>query len=308
MNRRKYTPTATLRVKYPTRRLATSCPAAACTISGRYDERDDLATITGVNEANMDLILSDTKQELGARAAAHGARRIRSAVERRGEAFIAVATGASQFEMLEHLVLSEQLEWDRVTGFHLDEYIGIPMSHPASFRRYLKERFVDRLPRPIRSFHFIDAERNPELERERLNGMLANLSLDVAFIGIGENGHIAFNDPPADFETNDAYIIVDLDEACRKQQLGEGWFSSFEEVPTRAVSMSVRQIMSSSTIICSVPDERKVVAVRDAVEGPITPAVPASILQGHPECTLYLDRGSASALRGHHRPTEANSN
>ena len=243
---------------------------------------------------NVDV--SRTKEELGSKAAREGAELIRKAIEERGEAFVIVATGASQFEMLDHLV-REEVDWNRVTAFHLDEYVGMPITHPASFRRYLKERFVDRLPHPIRSFNYIDGEGDPQAECDRLGRVIGGVSIDVAFVGIGENAHLAFNDPPADFETEVPYLVVRLDDDCRRQQLGEGWFGSFDEVPERAISMSIRQIMKSRHIIAVVPDERKAKAVQGSVEGPVTPDVPSSILQGHPDCRLFLDTASASRLR-----------
>lgn len=247
----------------------------------------------------MKVSISNTKQDMGREAALQGAALIRRALEDRGSANIVVATGASQFEMLEHLVGAEEIDWSRVSGFHLDEYIGMSMEHPASFRRYLKERFVSRLPTPIGAFHYIDAEENPRAEIERLNGIIADHPIDVAFVGIGENGHLAFNDPPADFGVEDPYLVVELDEACRRQQLGEGWFGDLSEVPTQAVSMSIRQIMKAHAVICTVPDERKARAVKDALEGPVTPDVPASILQRHPDCRLFLDAAAAARLEEH---------
>ena len=245
----------------------------------------------------MNIIISETKEELGQRAATDGAAIIRRALEERGAANIIVATGASQFEMLNELVKAPDINWSAVTAFHLDEYVGMPLSHPASFRRYLQERFVNQLPQPLRAFHAIDAETDAPGECARLYALIAQHPIDVAFIGIGENGHLAFNDPPADFATEQPYIIVDLDAACRQQQVGEGWFGSLEEVPTQAISMSILQIMKSPAIICSVPDERKAAAVRGAVEGPVTPHLPASILQQHPGASLYLDRAAASLLK-----------
>ncbi|CAN5316595.1 glucosamine-6-phosphate deaminase [soil metagenome] len=238
----------------------------------------------------------ESKVELGERAAADGAGLVRRALAERGEATIIVATGASQFEMLEALTREEGIDWSRVTGFHLDEYVGLPIAHGASFRAYLWQRFVSELPLPMRAFHFLNAETDPEAECARVGALLREHPVDVAFIGIGENGHIAFNDPPADFETEEPYIVVGLDEACRRQQLGEGWFPTFEDVPERAVSMSVRQILKSAAIICTVPDERKAEAVKGAVEGAVTPDVPASILQTHDNCGLYLDQPAASLL------------
>ena len=179
--------------------------------------------------------------------------------------------------------------------FHLDEYIGIPETHPASFRKYLKERLVD-VVQPG-TVHLLNGESdNPQVECNRLNQIISQHQIDVAFVGIGENGHLAFNDPPADFETEDPYIVVELDEACRLQQVGEGWFNGLDDVPTHAISMSIHQIMKSKTIICTVPDERKAEAVRNCLYGEITPMYPASILQNHPDCTVYLDAGSASLL------------
>ena len=244
----------------------------------------------------MRVVVCETRDELGRRAAQDGAGLLRRALRERGEAAVIVATGASQFEVLAALVRAPEIDWGRVTAFHLDEYVGMPMSHSASFRRYLKERFVDKLPQPPQAFHYINAEDDPQAECRRLNALLEGRAVDVAFIGIGENGHLAFNDPPADFETEQPYIVVALDEACRRQQLGEGWFPALEDVPRQAISMSVRQIMKSKAIICSVPDERKAQAVKGPVEGPVTPQVPASILQRHEAATLYLDRASASLL------------
>ena len=243
----------------------------------------------------METIVCEHVQQLGAISAAAGAACIRRAIQQRGEANIIVATGASQFVTLSSLIAEPEIDWRLVTGFHLDEYIGLPMSHPASFRRYLKERLVDHLP--LNAFHYVNGDEEPLAECKRLGDILGNHPIDVAFIGIGENGHIAFNDPPADFATSAPYIVVDLDEACRRQQLGEGWFGTLDEVPAQAISMSVSQIMKSGTIICSVPDQRKAIAVRDAIDGPVTPNVPASILQQHKQATLYLDLPAASLLR-----------
>jgi glucosamine-6-phosphate deaminase len=246
---------------------------------------------------SMTIDVSDTKQQMGAKAAAWGAQRIRAALQQRGSANIIVATGASQFEMLSALVAEPDINWNKVTGFHLDEYAGMPLTHPASFRLYLWQRFVSRLPLPMKTFHFVDAETDPAGECQRLGRIIRDHPIDVAFIGIGENGHVAFNDPPADFETEQPYIVVNLDEACRKQQLGEGWFPTLNDVPTQAISMSVRQIMKSQAVVCTVPDQRKAEAVRNAAKGPITPQVPASILQRHENLNLYLDRPAASLLK-----------
>ncbi|MFC2090392.1 glucosamine-6-phosphate deaminase [Bacteroidota bacterium] len=241
----------------------------------------------------MEITIHETKEIMGRAAAKTGAVFIREAIKEKGSAAIILATGASQFEMLNALV-KEQIDWTKVSGFHLDEYIELPESHPASFRKYLRERFVEKVP--IAAFHYINGEQDPELECQLLRSIIQNHSIDVAFIGIGENGHLAFNDPPADFETQQPYIAVALDESCRKQQLGEGWFNNFEEVPRRAISMSVKQILKSQHIICTVPDLRKADAVKMAVKGPVTPEVPASILQQHSDVNLFLDMEAASLL------------
>lgn len=242
----------------------------------------------------MEINVSEDKHQSGLLAARAGAKLIRAAIQARGSATIIVATGASQFEMLEALVEQPDIDWSCVTGFHLDEYVGLPIAHPASFRRYLWERFVSRLPLPLRAFHFLNAEHDPKAECDRVGELIAVEAVDVAFIGIGENAHVAFNDPPADFETKDPYLVVTLDEACRRQQLGEGWFPTFDDVPKQAVSMSVCQVMKSAAIICTVPDERKAEAVAASSQGPVTPDVPASILQKHPDCSLFLDQPAAS--------------
>jgi glucosamine-6-phosphate deaminase len=245
----------------------------------------------------MDVKIMPDKAVMGKSAAAAGAEHIRRAIAERGTANIIVATGASQFEMLGSLVEEPNINWNVVTGFHLDEYVGLPIAHPASFRGYLWQRFVSRLPLPLRAFHFLNAESDPKSECERVGEIIRQHPIDVAFVGIGENGHLAFNDPPANFETEHPYLVVQLDDACRRQQLGEGWFPTFDDVPKQAISMSVRQIMKSHAIICTVPDERKAEAVRNSVEGEVSPKVPASILQQHKQCALYLDKPAASLLR-----------
>lgn len=221
---------------------------------------------------------------------------IRAALDTASTANIIVATGASQFEMLKHLIMEPGIAWERISIFHLDEYVGLPISHPASFRQYLWDRLVKQLPHPPLAFHPLNGETDPEAECRRVGALISAVAIDVAFIGIGENGHIAFNDPPADFETTQPYHVVELDEACRQQQFGEGWFPSLENVPTHAISMTVQEILRSRNIICTVPDERKAKAVRNAVEGPISNEVPASILQTHDATSLFLDEPAASQL------------
>ena len=236
------------------------------------------------------------KNGLGQAAADLAAQGIREAISERGQAFMILATGASQFEVLAHLV-EKEIDWSKVTAFHLDEYIGMPVTHPASFRKYLKERFQAKVP-SLKCFHYVNGEAaDPKAECRRLGELISACEIDVACVGIGENGHLAFNDPPADFETDEPYLVVSLDDACRRQQLGEGWFPTLDDVPTQAISMSCRQIIKSRRIICSVPDERKAKAVQATIEGPVTNRVPASILQEHPNCHLLLDTRSASLLK-----------
>lgn len=246
----------------------------------------------------MNVRIFKTAAEMGAEAAAEGAAIIRQAIADRGEANIIIATGASQFQMLDALTRQPGIEWEKVTGFHLDEYVGLPLRHGASFRLYLWSRFISRLPVPLRAFHFLNGEWDAHGECQRVGEILLRHPIDAAFVGIGENGHLAFNDPPADFETQQPYIVVELDEACRRQQLGEGWFASLGEVPRQAISMSIRQILKSHAILCSVPDLRKAQAVKNSLEGPVGPAVPASILRTHGQTRLFLDEPAASLLSG----------
>ena len=243
----------------------------------------------------MEIIISENKTRLGLKASNKGAEVIREAIEKNGEANIIVATGASQLEMLSALI-QEKIDWTKVIAFHLDEYIGIPESHPASFRKYLRERFVSLVP--LKKFNYVNGDVDPGNECIRLGELIKKYPVDVAFVGIGENGHLAFNDPPADFETEDPYIVVRLDDNCKRQQMGEGWFPTLDSVPDRAISMSIKQIMKSKAIICSVPDLRKAEAVRKTLKEPVGPEVPASILRTHPETWLYLDRDSASLVYG----------
>lgn len=227
-------------------------------------------------------------------AAVHAADALRSCLRAHGAVRIIAATGASQIDFLEALTSESDVEWSRIEFFHLDEYVGLSIDHRASFRRYLRDRLIDKVR--IGRYHLLDGEHDPTEVATRVGRTLADRPVDIAFVGIGENGHLAFNDPPADFATVDPYIIVTLDEACRRQQVGEGWFASIEDVPAQAISMSVRQILKSTEIIAVVPDARKAVAVKACVEGPVSPMAPASILQTHPNTTLYLDEGSASLL------------
>jgi glucosamine-6-phosphate deaminase len=252
----------------------------------------------------MDVAIFDSRLKLAQAAANDAADLIRQAIAARGQAYLIAATGASQFEFLDALVVQPNLDWRQVTFFHLDEYIGLPQTHPASFRRYLQERLVDRI-RPG-AFHFLNGDApNPEAECRRVGELISRLTIDAAFVGIGENGHLAFNDPPADFETGEPYLIVELDEACRRQQVGEGWLESIGDVPERAISMSIQQILKAKHVLCVAPDRRKARAVRDCLELEVSALRPASILQQHAQTTIYLDKESAALLESASRAAES---
>lgn len=233
---------------------------------------------------------------LGNASGKEAAEKLKEAISQKGVANIILATGTSQFETLQQLLSDKEIDWSAVNMFHLDEYIGLPITHKASFRKYLMERFIQKVP-SLRAAHLIDGEADPASECKRLGQMILEHPIDVCLCGIGENGHLAFNDPPADFETTSPYIVVALDEACRNQQFGEGWFPILDDVPKQAISMSIHQIMQSAHIICSVPDERKAKAVKNSLENEVSPLYPASILQQHPSCSLYLDKQSSCLLQ-----------
>jgi glucosamine-6-phosphate deaminase len=239
-------------------------------------------------------LVFSNKHELGSAAAEHAAGVIKRAISDHGRARILAATGASQFEFLAALTARTDVDWSRVEMFHLDEYVGIPPTHPASFQRYLTERLI--APTGITRFHMLDGDKDPREVCRRVGREIQSAPIDCAFVGIGENGHLAFNDPPADFDTNEPYLIVQLDDACRRQQVGEGWFRTFDDVPSKAISISINQILASREIVCVVPDLRKAEAVRNCLSEPVSPMAPASILQTHPNTTVYLDTASASLL------------
>jgi glucosamine-6-phosphate deaminase len=243
----------------------------------------------------MLLKVFNDKVALGNAAAEQAASAIRRAIAQHGCARIIAATAASQFEFLDVLTRTKEIDWARVEAFHLDEYVGLPISHPGSFRKMLLEQLVRK--KGISSYHLLDGDAVDLSEvLRRVGSELASAPIDIAFLGIGENGHIAFNDPPADFDTEEPYLIVDLDEACRQQQVGEAWFADISQVPKNAISMSVRQILKAREILAVVPDTRKAQAVKACFEGDISPMAPASILRTHPNATVYLDRNSASLL------------
>lgn len=240
------------------------------------------------------IVVKEDPLELGREAGSSAAQTIREAIKEKGHANMILATGNSQLETLSQL-RKEKINWNRVTLFHLDEYIGLPESSPASFRKYIKERFVEHVS-PLRDIHLIDGQAEPEAECRRLSSLIRKTSIDLALVGIGENGHLGFNDPPADFETETPFIAVELDEKCRNQQLGEGWFDTIQEVPLRAITMSIRQILKSGQIICSVPDSRKAEAVKNCFENPVSNLYPAGILRLHANCICFLDKFSSALL------------
>jgi glucosamine-6-phosphate deaminase len=234
------------------------------------------------------------KRALGQAAAGQAARAIARAQAERGDARILAGTGASQFEFLDALTARTDVDWQRVEMFHLDEYVGFSAAHPASFQRYLLDRLIR--PTGMRRYHLLDGAQDAFDVCRRAAARIREAPIDCAFVGIGENGHLAFNDPPADFETDEPYLIVQLDEACRRQQVGEGWFKTLADVPTQAISISIKQILAAREIVCVVPDARKAEAVKRCLGGPVTPMAPASILQTHPNATVYLDTASAALL------------
>ena len=242
----------------------------------------------------MNISVFSDKSSLGTAAAAHAARVIREAILDRGSARLIAATAASQKEFLEVLTSAPGIDWPRVEVFHLDEYIGLPITHPGSFRKMLLEQLINKTG--VVNYHLLDGDGDVASILAEASAALASAPVDIAFLGIGENGHLAFNDPPADFETEDPYLIVNLDEACRRQQVGEAWFSDLSQVPQRAISMSVRQIMKVKEVLAIAPDSRKAAAVKLCFEGEVSPTAPASILRNHPKATVYLDKNSAALL------------
>jgi glucosamine-6-phosphate deaminase len=234
------------------------------------------------------------KKSLGQAAATQAATAIRRAIRERGQARVVAATAASQAEFLDALVREPGIDWERVEVFHLDEYIGLPVSHPGSFRKMLLEQLVQKTG--MRRYHLLDGDADPAEVVIRVGKALASAPVDIEFLGIGENGHIAFNDPPADFKAEAPYLVVDLDEACRRQQVGEAWFADISQVPKQAISMSVKQILKAKEILAVVPDTRKAQAVKACFEGEISPMAPASALRNHPNATVYLDKNSAALL------------
>lgn len=231
---------------------------------------------------------------LGQAAAKRSAKIIQDAINEKGEARVIFSTGASQFETIQSL-LKEDIDWSKVVGFHLDEYIGLDESHPASFVKYLKERLVNYVS--FKAFYFVSPWEGTDNTINHCTKALLDSPIDLGLIGIGENAHIAFNDPPAQFDVQEAYHVVTLDDACRHQQMGEGWFKTLNEVPTQAISMSVHQILQCKRIICAVPHRVKALAILNTIQSePMNPWVPSSALKIHQDVEVYLDYGSSSLV------------
>ena len=244
----------------------------------------------------MDLIVHPDPIALGRAAGNESADLIVAEIQAQGQARIVLATGASQFATLDTLVARRDIDWSRVDCFHLDEYVGIPASHPASFRRYLRERFVDRVT-GLRSFHAIVGDAaDAAKECARLGALISAQAIDLLLLGIGENAHLAFNDPPADCTTTAPYLVVELDERCRRQQVGERWFPDLDAVPRQAISMSIRHILTARAVVGSVPDARKAAALQASIEGALSPLVPGSFLRQHQRCRLHVDAAAAALL------------
>ena len=242
----------------------------------------------------MQIHVHDNADLLGQHAADAAAMALKEIIAEQGYARIALSTGASQFPFISSFV-TRDLPWEKIEMFHLDEYIGLPESHPASFRKYLKERFLQHVPQ-LQRYWLVDGEQNPQETVARLNEQISQKPVDLALIGIGENGHIAFNDPPADFENPDPYTIVNLDDACKQQQVNEGWFATLEDVPKQAISMTVQQILRSRRIISCVPHAAKAEAIRSTLDQPIDPKFPSTILKSHANWQLYLDKASSASI------------
>jgi glucosamine-6-phosphate deaminase len=241
----------------------------------------------------MVIDISKDASELGVKAAQFAAFKLNEAIRKNGEARLVVSTGSSQFEIFQAL-LKENLEWEKVEVFHLDEYIGLQINHIAGFRKYLYDRFINHVR--IKKFHAVDVEGDPEQKIRILTSEIRKKPIDLGLIGIGVNGHIAFNDPPADFDSHEAFIIVNLDDECRLQQVNEGWFKSVKDVPSRAVTMTPWQIMQCKTIISCVPHKVKALSIRNTLINELTNIVPATLLKQHPDFHLYLDMNSASEI------------
>ena len=245
----------------------------------------------------MKINIYANKKETSKKAALKAASLLNEIIHQKGTATFVIATGVSQLDFIDTLIAEGNVDWSKTRMFHLDEYIGLPETHPASFRKYLKEKFISKVDR-IKESNLINGDAvDPQKECDRLNRILQNEIVDIAFVGVGENGHLAFNDPPANFEIEDPFIVVNLTKSCRKQQVGEAWFNSIKDVPQKAISMSIKQIMKAKNIICTIPGERKAQAVKDCFgTDNISPMYPSSVLKKHKNCFVFLDFDSAKYL------------
>ncbi|MGB9678375.1 MAG: glucosamine-6-phosphate deaminase [Thermoanaerobacteraceae bacterium] len=241
----------------------------------------------------MDIRIFKDAEELGKAAAQLSEKIINKAIQEKGYARIVLSTGLSQITLLNNLIKAK-IDWNKVIMFHLDEYIGIDENHPASFRRYLKEKFVNKVT--LKEVYFVKGENDINQQIAELSKAIKKEPIDLGFIGIGENGHIGFNDPPANFETKDSFIVVNLDNRCKQQQVNEGWFENIEDVPKQAITMSVYQILQCKTIISCVPYKVKAESIKNVIENDVTPIIPATILKSHDDFYLFLDEDSASLL------------
>lgn len=238
----------------------------------------------------------DDQTALGQAACDSAVRILVEAIKTRGAANLILATGNSQLSFLEALRRDDRIEWSHIQLFHMDEYLGMTSEHPASFRRFMKEKLLD-FVKPA-TFYGISGDANdPEVESKRYAGLLQEHSPDLCCLGIGENGHLAFNDPPfADFNDPKAVKLVELDSISRRQQVGEGHFPSLQDVPTHALTLTVPALLAARHVLAIVPEKRKSRAVKEALTGPVSPDCPASILRQTPHARLFLDRDSASLL------------
>lgn len=242
----------------------------------------------------MRINIFSTPEEMGRDSAKFIAKKLNEAIAEKGEARLLLSTGASQLKMFEAIV-DEDVDWSKVIMFHLDEYVALPESHIASFRKYLKERFEAKVG-GLKEAVYVNGEGDIAANIAYITRRVTEAPIDVGVIGIGENGHIAFNDPPADFDTEESYIVVDLDGRCKAQQVGEGWFATVDDVPKQAISMTVSRIMKSKCIVSIVPHAVKAEAVKNTLTMDVTNTVPATIMKTHPDWNLWLDAASAAGF------------
>ncbi len=248
-----------------------------------------------LNYDELAVTIADSNDELGVAVAQSFAEAARIALVERSEIAVILATGNSQLSFAKAVRQRDDVDWSRITILHMDEYLGMSEDHPASFRRWMKENLVDHVS--PKAFEGVRGDHTPvDEELERYSGLIRELAPAITVMGIGENGHLAFNDPPADFETSEIIRIVDMDEVSRRQQVGEGHFPSLDETPRQALSLTIPALLRSQTVLVGVPEKRKAEAVKRTLEGPVTPDCPASILRTQAHARVFLDRDSSSLL------------